>query len=66
MSRPLVQLPPLTPIEARVLYGILAAWLDGRDTSDPCWGVVNSLRTAVFEARQSPRPLRDPIVRGER
>jgi hypothetical protein len=53
-----VHLPPLTPIEARVLYGVLAAWCNGRDKSDPAWAVVDSLRTAVGEARSTQDLLR--------
>jgi hypothetical protein len=48
-----VHLPPLTPIEARVLYGVLAAWLEGHDMTNPTWDAVNSLQVVTFEAMQT-------------
>jgi hypothetical protein len=48
-----VHLPPLTPVEARVLYGVLAAWCNGHGMDEPAWTVVNSLRCAVGEARDA-------------
>ena len=48
-----VHLAPLTPIEARVLYGVLAAWCNGHGDEEPAWSTVNALRTMVGEARDT-------------
>lgn len=40
-----VHMKPLTPIEARVLYGVLAAWCNGHHQTEPVWPTVDRIRS---------------------
>jgi hypothetical protein len=56
-----VHLRPLTPIEARVLYGLVAAWRNGHDKEHPAWRVVDSLCASVADAVDLQARLCEPL-----
>lgn len=44
-----VELPPLSLADARVLYGVLAAWSHEHRSEEPMWSTVDDLRALVQE-----------------